>query len=100
MNLSEASHIVKDYLAYHKDIKRGDMEFGVKIRRKFTKAFGRQVGEAIAIEQEQTIGTTLLNSKSEFNRCTVPRFTLGSYKDNIEEMKEEEKQKKETDRRD
>ena len=94
MNLSESSHMLKHYLACHKDIKREDIEFGVRVRKKFIKAFERQVGEAIAIEQEQMIGTTLLNSKSEFNRCTVPRLTLGSYKDNIEEMKEEEKKKK------
>ena len=93
-NLSEKSHILKHYLTYHKDIKREELEFGIRVRKKFQKAFERQVGEAIAIEQEQLKGTLLLNSKSEFNRCSVPRLTLGSYKENIEEMKEEEKQKK------
>ena len=93
-NLSESSHMLKHYLACHKDIKREELEFGVRVRRKYVKAFERQVGEAIAIEQEQLKGTVLLNSKSEFNRCSVPRLTLGTYKDNIEEMKKEEKEEK------
>ena len=82
------------YLACHRDIKREEMEFGVRVRKKFVKSFERQVGEAIAIEQEQMKGTVLLNSKSEFNRCSVPRLTLGTYKDNLEEIKKEEKEEK------
>ena len=85
--------MLKHYLKCHKDIKREEMEFGIRVRKKFKKAFERQVGEAIAIEQEMLNDTTLLNCKSEFNRCSVPRLTLGTYKDNIEEMKEEDRER-------
>ena len=93
LNLSEKSHMLKHYLTHHKDIKREELEFGIRVRKKFKKSFGRQVGEAIVIEQEILSGTILLNSKSEFNRCSVARLTIGTYKDNVEEMKKEEKEK-------
>ena len=86
--------MLKHYFACHRDLKREEMRFGVRVRNKYVKSFERQVGEAIAIEQEQLKGTILLNSKSEFDRCSVPRLTIGNYKDNVEEMKEEEKMKR------
>ena len=86
--------MLKHYFACHRDLKREEIRFGVRVRNKYVKSFERQVGEAIAIEQEQLKGTILLNSKSEFDRCSVPRLTIGNYKDNVEEMKEEEKMKR------
>ena len=86
--------MLKHYFACHRDLKREELRFGVRVRNKYVKSFERQVGEAIAIEQEQLKGTILLNSKSEFDRCSVPRLTIRNYKDNKEEMKEEEKMKR------
>lgn len=86
--------MLKHYFACHRDLKREEMRFGVRVRNKYVKSFERQVGEAIAIEQEQLKGTILLNSKSEFDICSVPRLTIRNYKDNKEEMKEEEKMKR------
>ena len=93
-SLSEKSHMLKHYLIAHKDMKREEVKFGIKVRNRYKKAFERQIGEAISIEQELMKNTTLLNSKSEFNRCTVPRLTMTTYKETEEEIEKEEKEKK------
>ena len=92
--LLEKSHKLKHYILAHRDIPREKMKFGIRIRKQYKKAFERQIGEAISIEKETEKGTILLNSKSEFNRCSVPRLIMGTYKDNLEEIKKEEDEKK------
>ena len=93
-NLNEKSHILKHYVIAHSDLPREKLRFGIRIRHQYKKAFERQIGEAISIEQEMKKGTILLNSKSEFNRCSVPRLIMGTYKENLEEMKKEDKENK------
>ena len=93
-SLSERSHMLKHYLTAHRDMDRDQVRFGIRVRNQYKKAFERQIGEAISIEQEMLKKTTLLNSKSEFNRCTVPRLTMTTYKETEEEIEKEEREKK------
>ena len=60
-------------------------------------ALERQIGEAVAIDMEQRKGMELLNSKSEYNRCQIPRITTRSAKEMLEEKEMEvENEKKVT----
>ena len=61
----------------------------MRVRKSFRSALERQVGEAIAIDMEQRKGLKLMNSKSEYNRCKLPRICTKSEKD-IEKERQEE----------
>ena len=89
LNFDEGSHLLKHYLTYHKDLKMSDVKFGMKVRNTFRTAIERQVGEAVAIDIEQRKGLTLMNSKSEYNRCSIPRITTKSVKETVEENDKE-----------
>ena len=55
----------------------------------------RQIGEATSIFMDRKKkGVTLLNSKSEFNRCTLPRVTAGNHRDIMEALIEEDEEEK------
>ena len=93
-NCEETSHLLKHYLMFHKDVKKSDMRFGMRIRSSFRSPIERQIGEAIAIDRENRKGTVLMNSKSEYNRCQIARITTlskGESKKEIEKEAEEEK---------
>ena len=73
--LKPGSHILKHYLDCHED--EADLDnitFGMKIRSTCRSAFERQVLESVIIQQESS-KHTILNSKSEYNRCALPRLT-------------------------
>ena len=78
-NFDEGSHLLKHYLACHRDIKMSDMKIGMRVRNVFRTALERQIGEAVAIDMEQRKRMELLNSKSEYNRCQIPGITTVSY---------------------
>ena len=56
----------------HPDI-GGDPQFRFKIVATFSDPLTRQLAEAVRIEKR---GPEILNSKSEFSRCRVPRLRL------------------------
>ena len=94
-NYSEKSHILKHCLLHHKDVNPEDVKFGMKMRRQYRTPLERQIGEAVAILEEKEKGTQLMNSKSEFNRCSLPRITAGDSKELLEILREEEEAEKE-----
>ena len=76
-------------------MKLDELEFGMRVRKSFRTALERQVGEAIVISRESRAGTTLLNSKGEYNRCTIHRLDTRSEKMKLKENENEsEKEKK------
>ena len=93
-NCDENSHILKHYLMYHRDMKRSDMRFGMRLRQCFRTPIERQIGEAVAIDRESRFGTVLMNSKSEYNRCTIERISTKSKKQTIEESEREAEEAK------
>ena len=110
-NCEETSHLLKHYLIFHRDVKKSDMKFGMRLRKSYRFPIERQVGEAIAIDRESRKGTILMNSKSEYNRCQIARITTLSkseskkeiekeneeerrYKEEIKEMKKKKREKK------
>ena len=81
--------MLKHYLACHRDMKMCDVKLGMKVRNSFRSALERQIGEAVAIDIEKRRGKQLMNSKSEYNRCTIPRITTKSIKETMEETEKE-----------
>ena len=72
--LKPSSHILKHYLEYHEEERLEDVRFGMVIRKTAMTAFERQIQESVLIQQEN-LKHNILNSKSEYNRCALPRLT-------------------------
>ena len=72
-DLKIESHMLKHYIENHENEKIEDMEFGMKIVRKPRTAFNRQVAESVLIQSNKN--HHILNSKSEYNQCALPRLT-------------------------
>ena len=83
--MDERSHLLKHYVVKHRDIELKDFKFGMKIRSVFRTSIKRQVGEAVLIHLEKDKGTLLMNSKSEYNRCTLPRISTMNHKECLQE---------------
>ena len=66
----------------------------MRIRREYKTPIERQIGEATSIFiDKRKNGVTLLNSKSEFNRCSLPRVTaFGNHSDIMEALIEEDEE--------
>ena len=86
--------MIKHYFDKHHEEDLEKMKFGARIIKQARSAFNRQIGECVAIQSNKY--HHLLNSKSEYNRCALPRLsaklgrvTLAS----LEKEKREEKEK-------
>ena len=69
---SEDSHQVKHWALDHPDL-QSPPRFKFKILSTFTDPLTRQIAESVRIERS---GVEILNSKSEYSRCRVPRLTI------------------------
>ena len=86
--------MIKHYVEKHRDLKKEEMRFSVRVLRTFRSAFERQIGESVFINYNLRNGTTMLNSKNEYNCCIIPRLGLNFDRDEmIEEYEENEKEK-------
>ena len=88
---AEDSHQWKHWVLDHPEME-GDPQFRLKIVSSFSDPLTRQLAEAVRIEQR---GAEILNSKSEFSRCRIPRLRLDmdewqTKKKNISTLQEEE----------
>ena len=84
----EDSHQMKHWVLDHPELD-APPKFKFKIISSFSDPLTRQISEAVRIEQR---GELLLNSKSEFNRCRVPRLKIDM--EGWKAGKEREKQEK------
>ena len=92
--LRERSHLLKHFLEAHPNEKIEDMKYGMRLVSKCKTALERQVGEAVHIQLAQENGYTLLNSKSEYSRCTIPQLRLGDSKGLLEQLEGERQSEK------
>ena len=69
---SEDSHMMKHLCEDHKDSSQKDIRFGMSVVKKHKSSFERQIFESILIFRG---GKNVLNSKSEYSRCVVPRLS-------------------------
>ena len=85
------SHMLKHYFDQHAGEELSKMKFGGKIIKQTKSAFNRHICESVHI-QENAKQHFILNSKSEYNRCALPRLTtkLGEITmDKLEKMQRE-----------
>ena len=87
---SEKSHVLGHQVETH----GGDEqpEFCMRTVRFFRSALSRQVGEAVRIMRRGGAGA-ILNSKSKFDRCRIPRLVLDDKEDSEEEVRRKEEQR-------
>ena len=64
------SHIMKHWVMHHNS--EGEPKFIMKVVQFCRSALSRQVGEAVRIKNRGMV----LNSKSEYNRCSISRLSL------------------------
>ena len=73
-NQTDDSHIMKHWSAAHsQECRPRDIKFGFSVVKQHKSSFARQIFESVLIFRG---GARVLNSKSEFSRCTVPRLTV------------------------
>ena len=72
VKMAEESHMVKHWAQQHPDAEIIP-KFTFKVVASFKDALTRQIAEAVRIERR---GMGVLNSKSEFSRCHLPRLTI------------------------
>ena len=65
--------MIKHWLEFHENEEMEKDRFGVKVLKYTRTSFERQILESVIIQEEKS-KSNLLNSKSEFNRCAVPRL--------------------------
>ena len=63
------------------------MRFGGRIIRQARSAFNRQIGESVEIQNNRH--HFLLNSKSEYNRCALPRLAAKLGERTLDKMEKE-----------
>ena len=68
----EESHQVKHWITEHPELQEPP-RFRFRLVRGFKDPMSRQLSEAVRIELR---GGSILNSKSEYNRCRVPRLRI------------------------
>ena len=69
----DKSHILKHHQIAHGGV--GEPGFIMRTVSFYRTALARQVGEAVHIRRRGGAGS-ILNSKSEFDRCKIPRLTV------------------------
>ena len=94
--LKTTSHMLRHLVGHHEGEDMDKVEFGVKILKVTKTSFERQILESVLIQDKR--GEHLMNLKSEYNRCAIPKLVskLGEKdldkwrKEDMEEQKKEE----------
>ena len=87
------SHMLKHYFDEHGEEEVEEMIFGVRILKQASSAFNRQIAESVEIQNN--LGHNILNSKSEYNRCALPRLTAKLNQKSLDKLEKEQKEEKE-----
>ena len=87
--LKPASHILRHFIDKHEGENREEMEFRIKVLKYAKTSFERQIGESVLIQEHRKFHF-LLNSKSEYNRCALPRLVTRMGEKEVKKWKEKE----------
>ena len=87
---SEESLMVKHWRISHPELEEPP-KFNIKVVASFRDPLSRQLSEAIRIDLR---GGNVLNSKSEYTRCKIPRLVINKeeWEKNAEEKRKKEKE--------
>ena len=72
--LSNKSHMLKHILTEHPGQEIKKVKFGMSIIKTCRTSFERQIYESVAIQQARE-QHNILNSRAEYNRCSLPRLS-------------------------
>ena len=97
-NLSPASHLLKHILDRHEEENMEEIRFGIRIVKYTRSPFERQILESVKIQQERQ-HHFLLNSRAEYNRCSLPRLTAKIGEKDYKRWEKEEVKEMEKDER-
>ena len=93
--LKSTSHMLKHAVGVHPEKDMNEVVFGMSVLKYTQTSFERQIGESVAIQLERK-RHHLLNSRSEYNRCSLPRLCTqigeGEYKEYSKELELEKKE--------
>ena len=92
--LKTSSHMLKPILTKHPDQDMEQVTFGMKIIRTCKSSFERQIYELVSIQHERK-EHIVLNSGSEYNRCSLPRLSAQIGDKEYEEYSKELEMEKE-----
>ena len=65
--------MLRHLLAEHEEERWEEVQFGMRIVRSTRTAFERQILESVTIQKKRK--HHIMNNKSEYNRCALPRLT-------------------------
>ena len=92
--LRTSSHMLKHIEGVHPDQDMSDIKFGMEVIKYTHTSFDRQVRESVLIQEERN-HHSLLNSRTEYNRCSLPRLCTqigeSEYKKHGDELESEKK---------
>ena len=84
--------MLKHVVSTHQDQDMGEIEFGMKVLKYAQSSFERQIRESVLIQAERT-EHNILNSRTEYNRCSLPRLCTqigeGAYENYSKELDKE-----------
>ena len=74
MDYKKDSHMLKHILLHHREMDPDTVKFKMKPIKFHKSAFERQIHESVLIQAHKD--HILMNSKSEYNRCSIPRLSV------------------------
>ena len=92
-SLDKDSYMLKHFLDRHEEEDLKVRRFAVKVIKFTRTSFDRQILESVQLQNNRN--HNLLNSKSEFNRCAIPRLSSKLGEKEYKQYSEEEKEEKE-----
>ena len=92
LELKPQSHMLQHYCEAHMDEDMKTMEFGCRIIEQSRTAFNRQINESVEIQNNNC--HYILNSKSEYNICALPRLSAKLGNEKIESLQKQKRRKK------
>ena len=86
-----SSHMLRHLLDQHEDEEEewDNIKFGMRVLKTTRTAFERQILESVLIQKARQ--HNIMNAKSEYNRCALPRLTTKLGEQDLEKWRKEDK---------
>ena len=81
--------MLRHLLTVHEEEEWDKIKFGMKILKTTKTAFERQILESVLIQKARE--QKIMNNKSEYNRCALPRLTAKLGERDMERWREEDR---------
>ena len=81
--------MLKHIILFHEDKEEQEVEFNMRVMKFHRSAFERQIHESVLIQSYRR-ENNIMNSRTEYNRCSVPRLGVKMNERAVKEVGEEE----------